>query len=108
MLMLRKSIVIGALAVGTIAATSINPVKAQIAPPPGNWMTLPDVNVQSRPGPNPGHYRVPAGYDADVALHPYTSGIGPCTEGAVPDQGCRHPAKTPIPPSHYEQPPFNQ
>ena len=54
------------------------------------------------------HYKVPAGYDAAVAMHPYTSGLGPCTEGASPAQGCRHPTGDPIPPSHYERPPFNQ
>lgn len=66
--------------------------------------TLPEVVVPGR-GITP-HYRVPAGYDADVALHPYTSGLGPCTEGASPDQGCRHSAKQPIAPSHYERWPF--
>ncbi len=58
-----------------------------------NSVTLPEVNVFG-PAPRPGyymapyvnafgyktmveHYQVPPGYDADVALHPYTSGIGP-------------------------------
>ena len=54
------------------------------------------------------HFKVPAGYDADTALHPYTSGLGPCTEGASPSQGCRHPTGNPIPPSRYERAPFNQ
>jgi hypothetical protein len=69
---------------------------------------LPDVVVRGGPTPNPGHYRVPAGYDADVALHPYTSGIGPCTEGASPSQGCHHATGNPIAPSHYEQPAFTR
>lgn len=56
----------------------------------------------------PEHFTVPVGYDFNVALHPYTSGIGPCTEGASPSQGCRHPTGNPIPPSHYERAPFNQ
>jgi hypothetical protein len=54
------------------------------------------------------HFKVPPGYDAAVALHPYTSGLGPCTEGAQPSQGCRHPTGTPIPASRYEHSPFNQ
>jgi len=53
-------------------------------------------------------FKVSVGYDADVTLHPYTSGLGPCTEGAQPAQGCRHPTGNPIPPSHYERAPFNQ
>jgi hypothetical protein len=92
-------------------------------------VTLPEVVVRPRPDPSwyddpytsgraqrPSslnhipfqHYRVPAGYDAAVAMHPYTSGFGPCTEGAAPAQGCRHPTGNPIPPSRYERPPFNQ
>ena len=54
------------------------------------------------------HYKVPVGYDTAAAMHPYTSGFGPCTEGANPSQGCRHPTGTPMPPSHYERAPFNQ
>jgi hypothetical protein len=54
------------------------------------------------------HFKVPVGYDADVTMHPYTSLLGPCTEGNQPAQGCRHPTGTPITPSHYERPPFNQ
>jgi hypothetical protein len=54
------------------------------------------------------HYTVPPGYDAMVAMHPYTSGFGVCTEGASPAQGCHHPTGTPIPPSHYERMPFMQ
>jgi hypothetical protein len=55
-----------------------------------------------------GHYKVPVGYDSNVSMHPYTSLIGPCPEGATPSQGCRHPTGTPITPSHYERAPFNQ
>jgi hypothetical protein len=53
------------------------------------------------------HYKVPPGYDADGSLHPYTSGIGPCPEGASPSTGCTHPS-TLIAPSSYERPPFNR
>jgi hypothetical protein len=54
------------------------------------------------------HFKVPVGFDADVGLHPYTSGLGPCTEAAQPSQGCRHDTGHPILPSHYERAPFNQ
>jgi len=47
------------------------------------------------------HFQVPPGYDADVSMHPYTSGLGPCTEGASPSQGCHHDTGHPIQPSHY-------
>lgn len=40
------------------------------------------------------HFQVWGGYDASVALHPYTSNIGPGPEAA------------PIQPSHYERTPF--
>lgn len=56
----------------------------------------------------PFHYKVPIGYDSMVAMHPYTSGVNVCTEGASPSQGCHHPTGNPIPPSHYERAPFNQ
>ena len=54
------------------------------------------------------HYKVPVGYDSNMAMHPYTSGFGPCAEGASPSQGCRQPTSNPMPASHYERPPFNQ
>jgi hypothetical protein len=54
------------------------------------------------------HYQVPPGYDSMVAMHPYTSGYGVCTEGASPAQGCHHSTGTPIPPSRYERAPFMQ
>jgi hypothetical protein len=74
---------------------------------PAAMATFPDIVVPGR-GVTAPHYRVPAGYDADVALHPYTSGLGPCTQNAAPDQGCHHPESQPIPPSHYERPPFTR
>jgi hypothetical protein len=54
------------------------------------------------------HYKVPVGYDSMMEMHPYTSSLGPCTEGASPAQGCRHDTGKPISTSHYERPPFNQ
>jgi hypothetical protein len=56
----------------------------------------------------PSHYQVPPGYDRMVAMHPYTSGVAVCTEGAAPAQGCHHDTGHPIPPSRYERMPFMQ
>jgi hypothetical protein len=36
------------------------------------------------------HYQVPPGYDANLNMHPYTSGIGPFPAGSKP-------------PSHYNK-----
>jgi len=122
MTMLGKS-VIGCALVFSVCAIGLpisHRAAAQVAPAPAPSATLPDIFVPGSPDargysayarpatprPSAPHYQVPAGYDADVALHPYTSGIGPCTEGASPSQGCHHPTGQPIPPSHYERPPF--
>ena len=104
--MFRK--LVAGTAVIALAITAGSSAYAQIVTAPS--VTLPDVTVQGQPAPGRTgpHYRVPAGYDADVAFHPYTSGIGPCTEGASPSQGCHHSTGTPIAPSHYEQPPFTR
>ena len=103
--MLRKSAASTAIAVLAIASGSS--AYAQIVTTPPS-RALPDVTAQGQtaPGRTAPHYRVPPGYDADVAMHPYTSGLGPCTEGASPSQGCHHSTGTPISPSHYEQPAF--
>ncbi|HWB49751.1 MAG TPA: hypothetical protein VG651_11620 [Stellaceae bacterium] len=108
--MLWKPASLGAVAIAAAAAFALPyPAAAQVAPPPGNAVTLPPVTVlrPRAPNPNPHHYQVPAGYDSDTALHPYTSGIGPCPEGAEPETGCWRPTRR-IMPSHYERPPFNQ
>jgi hypothetical protein len=47
------------------------------------------------------HYKVPPGYDANVALHPYTSNFGPCPNGGT--GLCSRAAS-----SYYEIWPFNQ
>jgi hypothetical protein len=65
-------------------------VRASAATPGPNSVTLPEVAVftpYSNCGIGPrvssfgtirtGHYEVPPGFDANVPLHPYTSGIGP-------------------------------
>jgi len=117
--------------VANASADAAEPMQqvAQTAGAAAGAVTLPEVVVH--PSPQPGwyydpytsgraqrpsslnhvpfqHYKVPIGYDAAVAMHPYTSGFGPCTEGANPAQGCRHPTGNPIPPSHYERAPFNR
>lgn len=105
-----KSIAAGVL----VSAMGIASAAAQMAYPSpyppaaaATTTTLPEIVVPGRAVTAP-HYRVPAGYDADVALHPYTSGLGPCTQNAVPDQGCHHAQSHPIPPSHYDRPPFTR
>ena len=54
-----------------------------------------------------GRFRVWPGYDADVTLHPYTSEMRPCPEGAL-GTGCTNgaPRGKIIAPSYYEQVPF--
>jgi hypothetical protein len=99
MSILVKTAVLSAL----ISLSTIVGAAAQaLSTPPTT--TFPDVIVHQKTG----HWTVPAGYDSDVAMHPYTSGIGPCTEGAAPSEGCHHPTGNPISPSRYERPPFNR
>jgi len=43
------------------------------------------------------HYEAPPGFDNDVALHPYTSGLGPCPHGGPEKVVCSDL----IPASHY-------
>ena len=43
------------------------------------------------------HYEVPSDYDSDVAMHPYTSGLGPCPHGGPEKVVCGDL----IPPSNY-------
>ena len=109
MFTLPKSIVLGAVIFTAVGATILAKPAAAADPatasPQVAAATLPEVVVR----PNfPGHYTVPTGYDSNVWLHPYTSGLGPCTEGASPSQGCHHDTGHPILPSHYERAPFNQ
>jgi|SRR5215469_10752829 len=104
-----KSVTLGTLisitaTAGAVAQTTYPP---PYQAPAAAATTLPEVVVPGRAA-TPPHYQVPAGYDADVALHPYTSGFGPCTEGASPSQGCHNATSHPIPPSHYERPPFTR
>jgi hypothetical protein len=41
----------------------------------------------------PSHYQIPSDYDANVGMHPYTSGAGPCPQGH--SHGCT------LAPSHH-------
>lgn len=96
---------------GAAAAAAI--ILPEIVVHPDNWSYNPYTNGRGQKASSLNrvpseHFVVPTGYDADVTMHPYTSGLGPCTEGASPSQGCRNATGKPIPPSHYERPPFNQ
>lgn len=106
--MVIKSVALGALMLiaATAGAVAQTVYPAPYRAPAAAITMLPEVVVPGRAVPSSPHYRVPAGYDANVAMHPYTSGLGPCTEGAVPSQGCHNATSHPIPPSHYERPPF--
>jgi hypothetical protein len=138
MSMLLKSMAIGgsvfAITVTAANAASIlggaDPATQQLAAQPSGILALPEIFISPAPNQDPRyydpytsghsqhasslnnlrvpHYKVPVGYDSMMAMHPYTSLIGPCTEGATPSQGCRHASGAPIQPSHYERPPFNQ
>jgi len=46
------------------------------------------------------HYEVPPDYDSNVALHPYTSGLGPCPQGGPGKLSCSSEV---IPPSHHNR-----
>lgn len=124
---LKPSVAGAALLVGlAIAGCTQTPPAVQIAALPASdaapasyAVTLPGVAVVApqpyapgngpRPGPGnhdrPYHFRVWPGYDSDPAMHPYTSNLGPCTEGAN-GSGCELQHGQLIKPSHYERPPF--
>ena len=107
--MMIKHVILGvlisiAVTAGAVAQTAYPP---PYQAPAAATTTLPEVVVPGR-AVTPPHYRVPAGYDTDVAMHPYTSGFGPCAEGASPSQGCHNATSHPISPSHYERPPFTR
>lgn len=119
--------VLAVVAIGQANAANQSEQVAAISPPAA--VTLPEVTVH--PQPSQGwyydpytsgravkssslnhipfsHFKVPVGYDSNMMMHPYTTGMGPCTEGASPAQGCHHDTGHPISTSHYERPPFNQ
>jgi hypothetical protein len=128
---LSAAVLAAAVIVVNAPARAADPMQ-QVAQTPGaaaGAVTLPEVVIHPRPqaswyydpytsgrAQRPSslnhrpayHYKVPVGYDAAVMMHPYTSSMGPCTEGASPSQGCRHDTNRPISTSRYERPPFNQ
>jgi hypothetical protein len=96
-----KFIILGVAIFAAAASTEASAQTAAFGTPAAPPQVVPSSH-------NPPHYQVPAGYDADVAMHPYSSGLGPCPDNAQPAQGCHHPESTPIPPSRYDRPPFTR
>jgi hypothetical protein len=100
---LLKSAALGAAILSVVAIVDTASAQTQLSALPPSSSTpviqLPSVNVLGYVPPT--HFQAPPGYDTDVSMHPYTSGIGPCPEGASPSQGCHHDTGHPIPPSHY-------
>jgi hypothetical protein len=110
MLTLCKSTILGAafLAGVAIAATA-DPASTSAAGTVANGVSnsqsqgrglaaLPPSTATSAPNdvtlPETKNYRVPSDFDANVNLHPYTSGLGPC-----PHEPCRSSRQEA--PSHY-------
>lgn len=111
-----------------LPSAEVDPLPLQLAalPPakdePRNLVSLPAIVVRPMPNaasiwgssPRAGHpqavvaphFRVWTGYDVAVALHPYTSGMGPCPEGSC-GSGCLPEKGEVIRPSHYERSPFS-
>jgi hypothetical protein len=86
----------------TAAATVTLPPVVVHPTPPSSWYYDPYTSGRSQHASSLNHvpwshYKVPVGYDANVAMHPYTSGFGPCAENAQPAQGCHHIQSTPMP-----------
>ncbi len=86
---------------GTVSDVVAPPLASPLPGQPSG--TGPRANSANRV--NASRFEVWAGYDADVALHPYTSNVGPCPEGSL-GTGCGQAAGSVIKPSHYEQGPF--
>jgi hypothetical protein len=70
---------------------SMMPYSSNVGPRVSSHNTIPYI-----------HFDVPAGYDDNVAMHPYTSAISPCTEGGT-GSGCNRPTGKIILPSHYNK-----
>jgi hypothetical protein len=119
----RTFFISAAILIRITAAANASPVPEQspgpqfVALTPGNWaatvisppsiVNLPPASIprESPAGTRNDHIRVWPGYDSDVALHPYTSNMGPCPEGLL-GAGCSPTHGDIIPPSHYERAPF--
>ena len=81
-----KSSLVSAMALGLVASVFTSPAMALGPRASGgdHWADTPQP-----------HYQMPADYDANVALRPYTSGLGSCTQGGY------GPCK--LAPSHYSR-----
>jgi hypothetical protein len=100
MLTLCKSTVLAAaFLAGVVIAANADPASTSVAGTVANGVSnsqsqgrslaaLPPSTATSAPNdvtlPETKNYRVPSDFDANVNLHPYTSGLGPC-----PHEPCR-------------------
>jgi hypothetical protein len=110
MLTLCKSTVLAAaFLAGVVIAANADPASTSVAGTVANGVSnsqsqgrslaaLPPSTATSAPNdvtlPETKNYRVPSDFDANVNLHPYTSGLGPC-----PHEPCRSTRQEA--PSHY-------
>jgi hypothetical protein len=115
--MIGKSIALAGI-IFTIATAAASAEQVAATTTAGNTVPLPEVVVHAPQPQNPytgayprqpssanlpaPHFAVPAGYDTDRSMVPYTNGLGLCIDGSAPS-GCTRAA-----PSRYEQGPFNQ
>lgn len=99
------AILIRITAAANAALTPDNGAATVTSPP--SIAILPPASIPSESPTNTrnDHFRVWPGYDSDVALHPYTSNMGPCPEGIL-GSGCSPAHGEIIKPSHYERAPF--
>jgi hypothetical protein len=119
--MLGSSFLLGigiAIAAGPVHSAEQLAVLPPSTPSTGASLTLPDVvvrpvepalhpytsglgpRISSNPALRVEHYDVPADYDNNVAMHPYTSLQGPCPQGGNAGADI---CKRQIPPSKYRQ-----
>jgi len=81
------------------AAIAIGPSTARNPAPMTVARTF-SLRVSSENAVRAEHYEVPPDYESNVALHPYTSGLGPCPQGGPGKLACSSEV---IPPSHYNR-----
>lgn len=79
------------------AATPIDQYASENSPPQSVASTF-SLRVSSYSTAKTERYQVPPDFDGDLALHPYTSLLGPCPEGVLG----AHCVNT-ILPSHYNR-----
>jgi hypothetical protein len=100
--LLRTAALIGALcAVSACAGQGPAAIDRQSAQNPALVSVIGafSLRVSSGDGRRSEHYEVPADFDSNVALHPYTSGLGPCPHGGPGKCVCSEV----IPPSRYNR-----